>query len=207
MVQIVLCLVIAAALSGPLTAGGIDRDAAVARARRAVAEKEGLEPERLELGSAVEQTWPDASLGCPAKDAAYAQVVSRGWRVELRLGDARYDVRVGPASVVVCERRTPRAPAAEEIEAARRVGALARSDLAATTGVPFEKIRVVSVKRTTWPDAGLGCPAAGSTPPAAGATSAGPVHGFLVTVTDGTKTFTYHADVGHVVRCDRAHAP
>ena len=31
-----------------------------------------LEPAHLEMVSAVEQTWPDASLGCPRKDALYA---------------------------------------------------------------------------------------------------------------------------------------
>ena len=70
---------------------GLDRDVAVARARKALAERKLLEPERPEMVSAVEQTWPDASLGCPRKDAPYAQVTTPGWRVVLGSEAARYE--------------------------------------------------------------------------------------------------------------------
>ena len=198
--------VLAAALA---PAVGLDREGAVARARKALAERKQLEPARLEMVSAVEQTWPDASLGCPRKDALYAQVISRGWRVVLGSGAARYDVRVGPTSVVVCERETPTPPARGEIEAARRVGDLARTDLAARMRVPPEKVRVVSLKRTTWPDASLGCalPATAQRGEAAAVTAPGAVSGFLVTLACEDRTFTYHTDFERVIPCDRAATP
>jgi len=202
--------VIVAALAAALVpAVGLDREGAVARARKMLLEKEQLEPARLEMVSAVEQTWPDASLGCPRKDALYAQVVSRGWRVVLRSGATRYDVRVGPTSVVICERQTQTPLAREEVEAARRVRDLARLDLASRIGVSPEKVRVVSLKRTSWPDARLGCAGPGTSPPGGTSTGTPPaaVPGFLVSLTDGTRTFAYHADFERVVSCDPATAP
>lgn len=196
-----LASVLAAALA---SAAGLDRDVAVARARKALAERKQLEPALVETVSAVEQTWPDASLGCPRKDTMYAQVISRGWRVVLRVEAARYDVRVGPTSVVVCERDTPTPPARGEIEAARRIGELARTDLATRMRVPQEKVRVVSLKRTTWPDARLGCALLGSDQhgDAAATTEPGAVPGFLVTLACEDRTFTYHADFVRVVACE-----
>ena len=201
-------LVVALA-AGLAPAAGPDREEAVARARKALAESRQLEPARLEMVSAVEQAWPDASLGCPRKDSVYAQVISRGWRVVLRSGATLYDVRLGPTSVVICERETPTSPAREEIEAARRVGDLARADLAARLRVPPEKVRVVSLKERTWPDARLGCvlPPSSSHGAEVVVTAPGSVSGFVVTLACDDRTFVYHTDFERVVPCDLDVAP
>ena len=75
--------------------------------------------------------------------------------------------------------------------------------------VPPEKVRVVSLKRTTWRDARLGCalPGADRRGEAVAATEPGAVSGFLVTLACEDRTFTYHTDFERVVPCDLAATP
>lgn len=53
----------------------------------------GVPVEAVEVVDAVEIEWPDASLGCPAPDFAYAQVLTDGTQLTLQVGDQTYDYR------------------------------------------------------------------------------------------------------------------
>ena len=51
----------------------------------------GVPADEIEVTFAAEVEWPDASVGCPAPDFGYAQVLTNGMKVTLQVGDATYD--------------------------------------------------------------------------------------------------------------------
>jgi len=191
---LLLSLLLAMTMEGE----SLTRETAIAQARELVAREQGLPAEDLEVERAVAVTWPDASLGCPEKDHMYAQVLSEGYRVLLRAGSARFDVRVAQGRAVLCGPRKTAAVAVADLRAADKVQRLARQDLAGRLGVAPEAVSVDFVKPRTWPDAGLGC--------AGGEAAAEPqeVPGFEVRLSHGQSRFTYHTDHERVVLCEPA---
>lgn len=79
-----------------------EKAAAVARARAHLAKALEIEPERLTVESATPATWPDAALGCPEKDRMYAQVVTSGYKVQLRADGKTHEVHVAGSRAVIC---------------------------------------------------------------------------------------------------------
>ena len=78
--------------------------AAVTRAREELAKALEVKADALALEKAEAVDWPDASLGCPEPGHMYAQVITPGYRVLLKRGDARHEVHVGAGRAVVCPR-------------------------------------------------------------------------------------------------------
>jgi hypothetical protein len=61
----------------------------------------GVEPDAVELIKFEAHDFPDASLGCPKPGMAYAQVVTPGYVVHLRVNGQDHDYRVSMRSRVV----------------------------------------------------------------------------------------------------------
>lgn len=71
----------------------------------------GVQVEVVEVVDAVEVEWPDASLGCPAPDFAYAQVLTNGTQLTLRVGEQTYDYRGrSPDTMFLCGPKGPVLP-------------------------------------------------------------------------------------------------
>jgi hypothetical protein len=107
---------------------------------------QGVEPVLVE---SVE--WSDASLGCPEPGKSYAQVITPGYRIVLRVGEKEYELHTDGdiQRVVICDRtRGERSAAAVEY-------------LAAELDIPAKEIDVLSIERYEWPDTSLGCPEPG----------------------------------------------
>ncbi|MGC8836860.1 MAG: hypothetical protein ACP5UM_00470 [Anaerolineae bacterium] len=51
--------------------------------------------------------WPDTSLGCPEPGMMYAQVITPGYRVRLRAGEATYTLHTDGKRAVSCTAPTP----------------------------------------------------------------------------------------------------
>jgi hypothetical protein len=52
--------------------------------------------------------WPDTSLGCPEPNKAYAQVITPGYRVVLRVGEREYELHTDrEAGIIVRCQREP----------------------------------------------------------------------------------------------------
>lgn len=51
--------------------------------------------------------WPDTSLGCPEPGMMYAQVITPGYRVRLRAGEATYILHTDGKRTVACATPTP----------------------------------------------------------------------------------------------------
>ena len=191
-----LLMSLAAAVSGG--------DEVAVLARKTLAQKLGLAEDRVLVEETAAVEWPDASLGCPQKGMVYAQVVTPGHRVRLRVGDRTYDVHVGHGRAVVCEGKR-RAEASEPdaaaegpyVVAAVRVSEAARTHLAGRLKLREKDVDVSFVKPTTWPDAGLGCSPPGETH------EPKVTPGFVVQLEAKGKAYRYHADTSRVLPCDR----
>ncbi|MFO7740972.1 MAG: hypothetical protein R6X31_01540 [Anaerolineae bacterium] len=123
----------------------------IAAAKARLASELDASVEAIEVVAIEPVEWPDASLGCRQPGQAYAQVVTPGYRVRLRLGERQYEVHTDRSgqTAVMCGQRLERGPAA------------AVAHLADEIGVSQEEIEVVSVEPVEWPDASLGCPEPG----------------------------------------------
>lgn len=76
-----------------------------------VVEKSGATRDDIEVVRAEKVTWRDASLGCPQPNMAYAQVLSPGWWVILRVGREDFDYRASDNGYFSrCTGATKRAP-------------------------------------------------------------------------------------------------
>ena len=97
---------VAAFAQGPAGTGSADlvkqKAAAVERARSFLAAKLDIPASRITLGGATAATWPDASLGCPEKDRMYAQVVTPGFRIVMKVDGRPYEVHVAGGRAVEC---------------------------------------------------------------------------------------------------------
>jgi hypothetical protein len=194
-------LLLLAFLEGAMAESGpASRDEAVQIAKRTLSAALAVRESEIRLDDAAASSWPDASLGCPEPDMAYAQVVTPGYRVALRVGPKRHVVHVAGERAVVCPAnageaspRQPEAPSGGADSVFRR----ARRDLVARLGVPEAEVQTRSVKTTTWPDTSLGCPAAGQT------YEQRPTKGYVIELKHRSKIYRYHADTTRFVACDK----
>ena len=71
----------------------------------------GVPVDAVEVIDAVEMEWPDTSLGCPAPDFAYAQMMTNGTQLTLQGGDQTYDYRGRtPDTIFLCGPNGPVPP-------------------------------------------------------------------------------------------------
>jgi len=71
----------------------------------------GIDVDEVEVSAAVLVVWPDASLGCPEPDMAYATVLTDGAVIELGVGGAVYRYHAGGSTEpFLCPRPIDTAP-------------------------------------------------------------------------------------------------
>jgi len=66
-----------------------------------LARRLGIDPGQVAVARVEAVDWPDTSLGCPQPDAAYAQVVTPGYRIQLSAQGQTYEYHSDRASRVV----------------------------------------------------------------------------------------------------------
>jgi hypothetical protein len=79
-----------------------EKAAAVTRAKDHLVKTLEVRAEDVTLESATAATWPDASLGCPEKDRMYAQVITTGYKVVLKVEGKTHEVHVAGSRAVSC---------------------------------------------------------------------------------------------------------
>jgi hypothetical protein len=184
----------------------------VAAARQRLAQRLGVPADSLTLQSATEMEWPDGSLGCPAADQLYPQVITPGFLLVFGDGAQTYAVHTGGSEqqMILCENGQPTdlanqasAPAtpAGEVQtspATQPLVELAQQALAKEFGIDVAAIRLVQIEEVEWRDSSLGCPKPGMnylqviTP------------GYRIILEAQGRSYNYHTDRGkRVVRCDR----
>lgn len=183
-----LALVLGAAVSDA------SKDPAAQLAQKTLAAELGIAESSIHVQSVAAAEWPDASFGCPRKGMQYAQVITHGHRVALEAGGRVYHVHVSGSEAVVCD--SPK-KGGERLVGAARLSEQARRDLASRLQVPVEKVKTISLRPHTWPDASLGCPK----PDMSYAQME--TKGFVIELEAGGKKYRYHSDIERLVPCDR----
>ncbi len=132
--------------------------AAVEAALEALADREGLTAEEIEVVSSEAMEWSDSCLGLGGPAESCLQVITPGWLVLLQLPDADAPVEVrtdASGDIVRFDEATD--PTTELPDAAVR----AREGLAAELGLDLDAVEVVRFTPEEWSDSclGLGGPA------------------------------------------------
>lgn len=70
-----------------------NQSSATERAKRDLAQRTGVSAENIETVSVEETEFPDMSLGAPADGEMSAQMMSSGWRINLRADGKNYEYR------------------------------------------------------------------------------------------------------------------
>lgn len=186
-------------------AGGPDVVVTDLRAR--VAAQLGVAPEELAVVAMSQETWRDASLGCPEPGKMYAQVIVEGWRVIFATpsGEA-YEVHTGdkPERYVICDTTSPTsesedaglAPSQESLDSPAVMEAV--SVLTRRLDVDADAVTVVAVEEVQWRNSCLGCASEGQaclmviTP------------GYRVTLRSAGETYEVHTnrDGSRALLCD-----
>ncbi len=123
--------------------GPLDADAV---ARQAVADALGIDQTETRVVNTEFQAFTDGSLDCPQHGAAYAQVITPGYRVLVEANGRRFDVRVAGFAGHICYRRKPSrnpSPGPQEL------GEAARADLALRLGTSPETVTILGLRRLT----------------------------------------------------------
>ncbi len=66
---------------------------ALVHARSDLTQRLGVDEPEITEGSVVPAEFPDAALGAPIEDEMSAQVITPGWRIELKAGGKTYEYR------------------------------------------------------------------------------------------------------------------
>jgi hypothetical protein len=176
------------------------RDAAIDLAKTTAARELSVNLDTIQLVDAVEVTWRDSSLGCPEAGRVYTPMVTRGYRVTLRVLEARLVINTTTDRAVICRSSTIAAPNAAkrppvDPSAGLRLADRARTDLATRLRVSRDQVLVIFFRPMTWPDSSLGCPVKGQS------YTQQLSKGFLIELAYGGKKYEYHADEKHLVDC------
>lgn len=70
-----------------------NQESAIERARVDLAGRTGVSEDEIEIVSVVETDFPDMSLGASVEDEMAAQMISTGWKINLRAGGKDYEYR------------------------------------------------------------------------------------------------------------------
>ena len=70
-----------------------NKDSAVKRAKKDLAERLGVSETNIETVSVNEKEFPDMSLGAPVGDEMSAQMIASGWQINLSADGKEYDYR------------------------------------------------------------------------------------------------------------------
>jgi len=77
----------------------------VARAQADLAARQKVPLKRVKVVRVEAVDWPDASLGCPEPGLAYAQVITPGWRILLRVGAREFTYHSDQRRVILASPR------------------------------------------------------------------------------------------------------
>jgi len=197
----VIVVMLAAALGSP--ADDAEQATALRLAQEVLGQQLGVAPGELVVQNVSAAEWADSSLGCPQKQTRYLPVLTPGHRVVLEYAGRAYVMHVGAKRAVRCERGNA-SPERDKRQGAAVVVRLlgeARRDLAGRLGVPEQDVKPSALRRTTWPDASLGCPQSDEVhAPAATA-------GFVIELLVAETRYRYHTDQRHVVFCPEKGQP
>ncbi len=148
----------------------------------------------IALVESQEMLWPDASLGCPDPNRAYATLQTPGYLLKLSAGGQIYQYHTDKVdTVVLCEPKLPPMGLLDSLVSK------AQADLAQRLAVQLDAVSLGEATEVVWPDASLGCPQPGI------GYAAMMTPGYRILLVSGNLTYEYHTDkVETVVYCEAA---
>lgn len=75
--------------------------AMITLAKQDLAERLDIAVNEIEVVEAEEMQWSDSSLGCPASDVFYMQVITPGYRLTLQVEEETYDYHTDTGRTVI----------------------------------------------------------------------------------------------------------
>ncbi len=191
-------VVLAACQTATATPQLSDTDRAAADvAIEALAAELGTAGDQISVQSVSAVDWRDSSLGCPKPDMAYLSVITPGHRITLLANGKLHSVHEANNKAFVCRQARSvagAAPVSTDLTSSKQM-LQARKDLALRLNVSEADIRTGAATPTTWVDASLGCPEAGTQ------YAQVETEGWLLVLNHGAREYTYHADAQRVVPC------
>jgi len=180
-----------AVLAGPETAIALAKDDLAERLEVAVEKIAVLEAEAIE--------WPDTSLGCPQPGRMYAQVITPGYRIILKVGGEQYEYHSDKEGrqLILCQDDRERIEILRRMVSPEKTVTSAQEDLARRLGIPVGEVTVVSVVGDEFPASNLGCPC----PKCPELPIPAIVTGQRITLAAQGKNYEYHAGGGMMVFC------
>ena len=182
---------------GTITVATSDADRSLAElAANTLAETIDVPLTQIEVESIRPIEWRDGSLGCPQPDRSYAQVITPGHKILLRVDTRVYAVHEANGRAFVCQRKKATTEITPGLTIAWGEKSIeARRDLAARLGVDEQLVVVAGATQTVWDDLSLGCPRPGVsyTPER--------VNGYIIRLRHGGREYTYHTDLEQLVPC------
>jgi hypothetical protein len=140
--------------------------------------------------------WSDSSIGCPQPGEAYAQVITPGHKISLRVDGRLHFVHEAKGRAFVCKRRKAVRGVTPQKELVWGEQAmLARKDLATRLGIEEKDIIIASAQSTTWSDASMGCPEEGVE------YNTRNIEGYVLTLRHGSRNYRYHSDMDRAIAC------
>ena len=79
-----------------------NQTSATEKAKRDLAKRAGVAESEVETVSVDETDFPDMSLGATAAGEMAAQMISTGWRINLRAGEKNYEYRADKYQLRLC---------------------------------------------------------------------------------------------------------
>ncbi|MCU1289680.1 MAG: hypothetical protein JWN60_1909 [Acidobacteria bacterium] len=79
-----------------------NQTSATERAKQDLAQRTGVTAGDIETVSVDETEFPDMSLGAPVDDEMSAQMMSSGWRINLRADGKKYEYRADKYQIRLC---------------------------------------------------------------------------------------------------------
>ena len=80
-----------------------NQSSATEKAKQDLARRTGVSEGNIETISVEETEFPDMSLGAPAEDEMSAQMISSGWRINLRADGKKYEYRADKYQIRLCD--------------------------------------------------------------------------------------------------------
>lgn len=182
---------------GSITVAASDTDQALAElAATTLAEAIDVPLTQIKVESIRPIEWRDGSLGCPQPDRSYAQVITPGHKILLRVDTRVYAVHEANGRAFVCQRKKATTEITPGLEIAWGEKSIeARRDLAARLGVDEQLVVVAGATQTAWEDLSLGCPKPDVT------YTPERVNGYIIRLRHGGREYTYHTDLEQLVAC------
>ena len=80
----------------------LNQTSATEKAKRDLAKRAGVAESGIETVSVEETDFPDMSLGATVSGEMAAQMISTGWRINLRAGGKSYEYRADKYQIRLC---------------------------------------------------------------------------------------------------------